>query len=202
MKEALGRFLYEDLSDIADHIKGPYDHLLTEDDKIAIYYYSTDRSLTINNALRTNQWEDESHLKIVQQLERALSKLPVDESKLLIRWQNFDHLPQPPQVGDIIFCPGFVSTSCNLDFEFYKKKNYKLLILHNDGRYISPYSSIPSEAEVLINRNNFFEIKKICDRTLLMKQLDIAELTIYCMKDLNHINSKNTDLVGEFYDKT
>nr|TRO71713.1 hypothetical protein E5140_18485 [Pantoea agglomerans] len=142
------------------HEQANKDILLDYDEAIAVYAYTNNYPPfydKINDALRTG----EDHY-LVELIDSALSKLPVDESSVVHRWCTISTSEINILIsGDSIINAGYTST--NLHAKRYDGSSFdcdSIRIFSLIGRNISLYSydnSIGLE-EILIPRNSRFTL--------------------------------------------
>ena len=181
MIKLLGRFEFEQfleqLSIVEDDPKA--NHL------VAICNYTSRRHDDINHGLR-NQCDDPKHIKAVKLLVEALDELPISKDEFVVRWICITPEMEATyfDVGGVIYERGFISTSRNPEFKFKNNPDHhKLVIKHLNGRSIQDWSKFPSESEVLIPMNSFFQVM----------YYDIEEKTIY----LNQITEEDVIEIGK-----
>lgn len=134
--------------------------LLGYDEAIAVYAYTNNYPPfyeTINDALRSG----ENHY-LVELIDSALSKLPIDESSVVHRWCPIsDSDINLLTSGETIINAGYTST--NLHTKRYDGSSFdcdSIRIFSHTGRNISLYSDDNSLGleEILIPRNSRFSL--------------------------------------------
>ena len=143
---------------------------LTESEVDSIFRYTEDDYYeNINAVLRgVELYFEGGNQKIMEDLSLAMNKASIPEAIRVYRGTSIEalgpskYLPPAELVGKIITEKAFMSTSMIKDSAF----NYKNLILYIDvpagtkGAFIGNISNLPSEVEVLLNREQDMIIKK------------------------------------------
>lgn len=175
MHITVGRAKYEEY---VEALNIPFENAYDEETnfKVAIRNYTSRRFIDINVDIR-DESEHLKHLNAVKLLRQSLDSMDVYQGDFVIRWTNLKDVlvEQMTTEGNIIFEPGFTSTSANPNFEMLGKDyEYKVVIEHFNGVYIADYSEYPSEEEVLIPASSFYRVAGYDDenKTIYLTQLD------------------------------
>lgn len=184
LSACLGRSTYEELTELMESRKGCHDDVWEVDDKICIFYYTSENYIQINETLREYysnvQTATDTQTNVADFISFALNKTKEHSYNLVFRWENDVHLDiSSIKVGNIIRYSAFVSTSIDSGFTFYNSKPRKLTIKKPLGAYIADYSKCHTEYELLIDKGSFFIVEDldVKGNSIVLRQLNSSELS-------------------------
>lgn len=134
---------------------------LTKDDVYAINTYTSSEAYTINDALRNGYELDERLTKIVEDLSKALKKMPtydgvVNRSLFFNNQKEYDTFINTLYNSGIIEFNSFLSTAKDV---YDENEDIRLIIKSKNGKDISMFNE--NEQEVLFDRNSKFEVTDV-----------------------------------------
>ncbi len=152
---------------------------MTETEKGAIAEYSSSKAYTLNEKLRNNIKLDKNETELVKNIDDGLNKLP-NYNKNTYRQIGFDFQGKEEynkfinqhKNNDFITYSQYISTSKNYnDYEVTDNLKVEMVIEGKTGKDIRGIAGIKEENEVLFNRNIYFEIIKIADNKIWLKEV-------------------------------
>lgn len=152
---------------------------LTEEEKGAIAEYSSSKAYTLNEKLRNNINLNETEKELVTNIDNALNKLP-NYNKTTYRQIGFDFLGQKEYDSFInrhknnkfINYIQYTSSSKNYnDYEVEDRLKVEITIEGKTGKDLRGLAGIKEENEVLFGRDVWFEIVKVVDNKIWLKEV-------------------------------
>lgn len=151
---------------------------LTEEEKGSIIEYSSSTAYTLNEKLRNRINLNEIEQELVKNIDKALSKLP-NYNKTTYRQIGFDFLGQKEydnfinqhKNNKLINYDQYISSSKNYnDYEIEDRLKVEIKIEGKTGKDIRGLAGIKEENEVLFGRDVLFEIIKVADNKIWLKE--------------------------------
>ena len=131
---------------------------LSEEQMISIYAYTAGAYKDLNSALRKgNKKEIDKTAFFASSLDSALKALPNYTGEVYRGTQLPPNVLKTYNVGSTVSDPAFLSTSVMGHYP----GPHQMKIKSKTGKVISPFSSHPSEVEVLFAPNTKFKVVKI-----------------------------------------
>lgn len=152
---------------------------MTELEKGAIAEYSSSKAYTLNEKLRNNIKLDKNESELVQNIDNGLNKLP-NYNKVTYRQIGFDFQGEEEynkfinqhKNNKVINYPQYISTSKNYnDYEIDNNLKVELTIEGKTGKDIRLLAGIKEENEVVFKRDVWFEIVKVVDNKIWLKEV-------------------------------
>lgn len=152
---------------------------MTEVEKGAIAEYSSSKAYTLNEKLRINTQLDKNELELVENIDRGLNKLP-NYNKVTYRQIGFDFQGKEEynkfinqhKNNDFINYGQYISTSKNYnDYEISDNLKIEITIEGKTGKDIRILAGVKEENEVLFKRDVWFEIVKVIDNKIWLKEV-------------------------------
>lgn len=152
---------------------------MTDNEKGAIAEYSSSKAYILNEKLRSNLKLDKNEIELVENIDKGLNKLP-NYNKITYRQIGFDFHGKEAYNRFIdehinskfIDYGQYISTSKNYnDYEISDNLKVEITIEGKTGKDIRGLAGIKEENEVLFGRNVYFEIIKVDNNKIWLKEV-------------------------------
>lgn len=152
---------------------------MTEIEKGAISEYSSSRAYTLNEKLRNNVKLNKSELELIQNIDNGLNKLP-NYNKVTYRQIGFDFQGENEYNNFInrhknnkyINYGQYISSSKHYgDYEVNDNLKVEITIQGKTGKDIRLLAGISEENEVLFGKDVLFEIIKVNNNKIGLKEV-------------------------------
>lgn len=152
---------------------------MTDNEKGAIAEYSSSKAYTLNEKLRNNIKLDKSEIELIQNIDNGLNKLP-NYNKTTYRQIGFDFQGKEEYNNFInrhknnkyINYGQYTSSSKHYgDYEVDDNLKVEITIQGKTGKDIRLLAGIKEEREVLFGKNVVFEIIKVNNNKIWLKEV-------------------------------
>lgn len=151
---------------------------MTDNEKGAIIEYSGPRAYTLNEKLRNNIKLDKNETELVKNIDNGLNKLP-NYNKVTYRQigfdfqgkEEYDRFINTHKNNKYINYGQYISSSKNYgDYEIDDNLKVEITIQGKTGKDIRLLAGIKEENEVLFGRNTLFEVIKVKDNKIWLRE--------------------------------
>lgn len=152
---------------------------MTDNEKGAIAEYSSSKAYTLNEKLRNNIKLDKSEIELVQNIDNGLNKLP-NYNKTTYRQIGFDFQGKEEynrfinqhQNNKYINYGQYISSSKHYgNYEVDDNLKVEITIQGKTGKDIRLLAGIKEENEVLFKRDVWFEIAKVDNNKIWLREV-------------------------------